>query len=132
MESSQMLDKCTLALPPFFFLMIRRPPRSTLFPYTTLFRSFTKLVHVSYCSSSGCFIINCINGFNVFVFFKCLLKLVVRWILPRQRAYPDRLPSPAVNKICESRAKLTIDWDYCLVTFPNEVNNRCLDRKSVV
>src|SRR3712207_9023178 len=29
----------------FFFLMIRRPPRSTLFPYTTLFRS--------YCGSGG-------------------------------------------------------------------------------
>src|SRR5256885_16913628 len=33
----------TLRLQPhilfFFFLMIRRPPRSTLFPYTTLFRS---------------------------------------------------------------------------------------------
>src|SRR5574343_1230093 len=28
-------------LPCFFFLMIRRPPRSTLFPYTTLFRSCT-------------------------------------------------------------------------------------------
>src|SRR3712207_9429123 len=28
----------------FFFLMIRRPPRSTLFPYTTLFRSKTVLV----------------------------------------------------------------------------------------
>src|SRR2546430_11417174 len=27
----------------FFFLMIRRPPRSTLFPYTTLFRSPTAL-----------------------------------------------------------------------------------------
>src|SRR3989449_11694971 len=26
----------------FFFLMIRRPPRSTLFPYTTLFRSVRK------------------------------------------------------------------------------------------
>src|SRR3712207_8267944 len=26
----------------FFFLMIRRPPRSTLFPYTTLFRSDSK------------------------------------------------------------------------------------------
>src|SRR3712207_9280935 len=25
----------------FFFLMIRRPPRSTLFPYTTLFRSYS-------------------------------------------------------------------------------------------
>src|SRR3712207_9271418 len=28
----------------FFFLMIRRPPRSTLFPYTTLFRSRRGLV----------------------------------------------------------------------------------------
>src|SRR5262249_61814578 len=28
-----------LAFTHFFFLMIRRPPRSTLFPYTTLFRS---------------------------------------------------------------------------------------------
>src|SRR3712207_8265270 len=28
----------------FFFLMIRRPPRSTLFPYTTLFRSAAELV----------------------------------------------------------------------------------------
>src|SRR2546422_11605939 len=27
----------------FFFLMIRRPPRSTLFPYTTLFRSGVRL-----------------------------------------------------------------------------------------
>src|SRR2546430_17675585 len=27
----------------FFFLMIRRPPRSTLFPYTTLFRSLQLL-----------------------------------------------------------------------------------------
>src|SRR5258708_24625167 len=27
-----------------FFLMIRRPPRSTLFPYTTLFRSMAPLV----------------------------------------------------------------------------------------
>src|SRR5258708_39091894 len=30
----------------FFFLMIRRPPRSTLFPYTTLFRSrYASLLH---------------------------------------------------------------------------------------
>src|SRR4051794_41539451 len=35
-----MLHPHNLALVPFFFfLMIRRPPRSTLFPYTTLFRS---------------------------------------------------------------------------------------------
>src|SRR3712207_7760917 len=30
---------CAHSLFVFFFLMIRRPPRSTLFPYTTLFRS---------------------------------------------------------------------------------------------
>ena len=30
---------CRLLLEKNFFLMIRRPPRSTLFPYTTLFRS---------------------------------------------------------------------------------------------
>src|SRR2546422_7201929 len=32
-ESAGVIRRC------FFFLMIRRPPRSTLFPYTTLFRS---------------------------------------------------------------------------------------------
>src|SRR3712207_9012642 len=30
----------------FFFLMIRRPPRSTLFPYTTLFRSLRRDMRV--------------------------------------------------------------------------------------
>src|SRR5437762_10364677 len=30
---------CHLLPPLFFFLLLRRPPRSTLFPYTTLFRS---------------------------------------------------------------------------------------------
>src|SRR6266481_8394543 len=35
----------------FFFLMIRRPPRSTLFPYTTLFRSLlTGSYHVPFGS----------------------------------------------------------------------------------
>src|SRR5256885_12193444 len=33
------LSQSMIARHTFFFLMIRRPPRSTLFPYTTLFRS---------------------------------------------------------------------------------------------
>src|SRR3989442_3317835 len=43
----------------FFFLMIRRPPRSTLFPYTTLFRSqislsaSTTVSHWRRCSTSS-------------------------------------------------------------------------------
>src|SRR5256885_12018318 len=35
----QLLCACIFVF--FFFLMIRRPPRSTLFPYTTLFRSIS-------------------------------------------------------------------------------------------
>src|SRR3712207_6032050 len=37
------VDICWLSMLVFFFLMIRRPPRSTLFPYTTLFRSTSLL-----------------------------------------------------------------------------------------
>src|SRR2546423_11011836 len=37
----------------FFFLMIRRPPRSTLFPYTTLFRSEPSTGSITSIASSG-------------------------------------------------------------------------------
>src|SRR3712207_8007375 len=37
----------------FFFLMIRRPPRSTLFPYTTLFRSTVAGAPGARCGSSS-------------------------------------------------------------------------------
>src|SRR3712207_7816843 len=43
----------------FFFLMIRRPPRSTLFPYTTLFRSVRRSIfypsehHLDYLTVRG-------------------------------------------------------------------------------
>src|SRR6202045_2944152 len=37
-----------------FFLMIRRPPRSTLFPYTTLFRSLETLVQQGKVRYIGC------------------------------------------------------------------------------
>src|SRR5437773_12543200 len=36
----------------FFFLMIRRPPRSTLFPYTTLFRS-PRGLWSGFCPTTG-------------------------------------------------------------------------------
>src|SRR5687767_15335518 len=43
----------------FFFLMIRRPPRSTLFPYTTLFRSF----RTSYPAADGDTLRKCMTFF---------------------------------------------------------------------
>src|ERR1039457_7328948 len=60
----------------FFFLMIRRPPRSTLFPYTTLFRSKDTKVH--------------------------LPSLLVRWIgisSPRSEDHTSELQSPC-NLVC--------------------------------
>src|SRR2546430_1999867 len=36
----------------FFFLMIRRPPRSTLFPYTTLFRSLRRMKVMSFIKTA--------------------------------------------------------------------------------
>src|SRR5699024_12853776 len=53
---------------PFFFLLIRRPPRSTLFPYTTLFRSRSRTV-------SANFIIICQNNEPIFIrFFSLFLN----------------------------------------------------------
>src|ERR1039457_3368301 len=54
----------------FFFLMIRRPPRSTLFPYTTLFRSDS--THPAFACAgpnAGQYVIYALganpNGYNV-------------------------------------------------------------------
>src|SRR5258707_15879036 len=41
--NSQFEDFLEMYISLFFFLMIRRPPRSTLFPYTTLFRSLARV-----------------------------------------------------------------------------------------
>ena len=57
--------KCVLFLL-FFFLMIRRPPRSTLFPYTTLFRSPYQHIMPSltdcYCSALNSFTMDVISS----------------------------------------------------------------------
>src|SRR3712207_7117192 len=61
--------------------MIRRPPRSTLFPYTTLFRSEEQRVTLTiheYCSISG-----------VGIWFECLLmQLVLRDVYGDDPAQP--------------------------------------------
>src|ERR1039457_7621372 len=67
---------CCLCLFFLFFLMIRRPPRSTLFPYTTLFRS-----------GSGA----CDDGAA-----RCLLRPVLR---SRSEEHTSELQSPC-NLVC--------------------------------
>src|SRR6266496_5142477 len=52
LESSRLPS--STAVSPFFFLMIRRPPRSTLFPYTTLFRSRSRSAWPSHLGWQPC------------------------------------------------------------------------------
>src|SRR2546423_2273493 len=56
----------------FFFLMIRRPPRSTLFPYTTLFRSLPQVHTVEQDAT------------------------LVRIVQPREQLHERRLPRPVL------------------------------------
>src|SRR5690348_17465024 len=49
-----MIPTASSGLLSFFFLMIRRPPRSTLFPYTTLFRSGHGAVDSAGACEYGC------------------------------------------------------------------------------
>src|SRR5258705_7141456 len=51
--------------PLFFFLMIRRPPRSTLFPYTTLFRSTAVFILTAYLIGSLSFAVIVSRAFSL-------------------------------------------------------------------
>src|SRR3712207_9351549 len=62
----------------FFFLMIRRPPRSTLFPYTTLFRSQLSVISVAW----GSIILN----------WNSLLKLLLPYLI-RSEEHTSELQS---------------------------------------
>src|SRR3954464_12074953 len=75
------VDKCFLTLADyFFFLMIRRPPRSTLFPYTTLFRS--SFHHV-------------IGGALKNPAFSPPQNYVESSMTPRDATHPEQLPDTA-------------------------------------
>src|SRR2546429_1236435 len=94
----------------FFFLMIRRPPRSTLFPYTTLFRS--RVVHEVGQGDAGergvalpcggrigdrkSTRLNSSHGYISYAVF-CLKK---KNIYPRQRTIP-------IDRLLESRVVIT-------------------------
>ena len=55
----------------FFFLMIRRPPRSTLFPYTTLFRS---ILFISDLTLSEVFVASHLN-FKIVFYIEAKIQL---------------------------------------------------------
>src|SRR2546421_5207091 len=69
--------------------MIRRPPRSTLFPYTTLFRSITSSGRIVWPSVMvpSCHIQVCVRGFSF------SWKTVMRWAAYRSEEHTSELQS---------------------------------------
>src|SRR5258708_20094091 len=68
---------CPISLLFFFFLMIRRPPRSTLFPYTTLFRSLS-------------WVSTCVSAFSPMA----LVSVTRTSLRPRSEEHTSELQSP--------------------------------------
>src|SRR2546426_9244095 len=94
--------------PCFFFLMIRRPPRSTLFPYTTLFRSIGAPGDVEVVIATGCAVANEPIG----------KSLAVNWAwrrrsIHRSEEHTSELQSPC-NLVCRLLLeKKKIDLSLC-------------------
>src|SRR5256885_12957723 len=91
----------------FFFLMIRRPPRSTLFPYTTLFRSRTRPQAVT--ASTGEKTVIYVPRVN---YRQCLIP--VRDQALRSEEHTSELQSPC-NLVCrlllEKKKKLSAHYE---------------------
>src|SRR2546426_8886188 len=78
----------------FFFLMIRRPPRSTLFPYTTLFRSLIPTIAVPVVLL-GTFAILSAAGFSI----NTLSMFAMVLAIGRSEEHTSELQSPC-NLVC--------------------------------
>src|SRR2546426_12420315 len=67
--------------------MIRRPPRSTLFPYTTLFRSLPGVVHEATLTLDGRYLYTTLRKSNKIVVVRTADDKIVATI--PQKGYPD-------------------------------------------
>src|SRR5438552_5209535 len=76
----------------FFFLMIRRPPRSTLFPYTTLFRSFGE--EISLVDSNSNFVKESLAKLEFFVVQDIFFSDTCRLRKYRSEEHTSELQSP--------------------------------------
>src|SRR5215207_10323589 len=81
----------------FFFLMIRRPPRSTLFPYTTLFRSEPEGFYPSgnFHSQAICLSLRSEEHTSE---LQSRVDLVCRLLLEKKKKTPSRLSSSITTK----------------------------------
>src|SRR5689334_24020075 len=108
-----MTAACFHVLYVFFFLMIRRPPRSTLFPYTTLFRSHKRREvhawggcrqrsHSRRVASNGMFFATRRSEEHTSE-LQSQFHLVCRLLLEKKKKIDKRTPAPVDVKILPDR-----------------------------
>ena len=83
----------------FFFLMIRRPPRSTLFPYTTLFRSQCLIYSLIFWGFGTLFGHQLLTIHKKYLSHTKLYPENVTCIHPRSEEHTSELQSPC-NLVC--------------------------------
>src|SRR2546430_12626617 len=87
----------------FFFLMIRRPPRSTLFPYTTLFRSLdTILLRLAQFLEKNDAIVRKVKGAMIYpavILSVAVIAISVLLIFVRSEEHTSELQSQS-NLVC--------------------------------
>src|SRR5256885_12953889 len=104
----------------FFFLMIRRPPRSTLFPYTTLFRSVHDVaVETRFATGAP---IACVIIFSLEAGADQTIKTVLGGIENRSEEHTSELQSPC-NLVCRLLLEKKKD---IVVTIHNDLSSYTL------
>src|SRR5438034_5139030 len=100
----------------FFFLRIRRPPRSTLFPYTTLFRSVSETQMIARVAKRT------VLSDNAVSFLVPVLEDVLHWDRARSEEHTSELQSHS-DLVCrlllEKKKKL-----YSLIIISQQIINR--------
>src|SRR6266487_6180479 len=89
----------------FFFLMIRRPPRSTLFPYTTLFRSRSRADGP--CSNTSRRPGACRRSEEHTSELQSPVHLVCRLLLEKKKKTTKKNPKSTANKQPRKQEKYT-------------------------
>src|SRR5215467_15974874 len=83
----------------FFFLMIRRPPRSTLFPYTTLFRSLASRVGLEGLSIGSLASRLGLSKSGLFAHFGSKEDLQILTLKEAHRIFQQQVIEPALGEV---------------------------------
>src|SRR2546422_3528952 len=105
----------------FFFLMIRRPPRSTLFPYTTLFRSTP--TEVVTASSAGA---DWVKVFPAGALGGPSYIKALKAPLPRSEEHTSELQS-RLHLVCRLLLEKKINCHTIITAFSQKPDNAVLD-----